>query len=742
MLLFCYPMTYAQNLERWELPITNEEGQLLPMSLAGGLNAPQLSAADLNNDGIQDLYIFDRVGNKHLTFLNTGITGTSSYRFEPSYAANFPVALNWVLLRDFDNDGIVDLFTFPNLQISGIMVHKGYYENDQLKFNLIEFDRPLNVLYFSPSSGSDLPIFVSNIDYPAIDDMDCDGDLDVLTFNSTGGYIELYENQSVERGFGLDTLIFSLRERCWGGLFESGNSNVVDLAPSAGQCFSPLLSETPIEVRHTGSTLLTFDADNDDDKDLILGDISFNSLNFLTNHGDCQLAWMNEQDASFPSDGSSVDLPVFPAAFYLDVNNDGVEEILVAPGVDAGGENKEVLWEYQQGGGEGLSNFNLIQKDWLVEGMVDLGENAYPCFIDFNQDELLDIVIGNGTFYEPLGARNAAVFLFENVGSAETPAYQLKEEDVFQLNQFSQAATNFAPTFGDLDDDGDLDALIGEINGQLFFARNTAGMGQPMQFAAVQYGYMGIDIGFNSHPQLIDVNEDGLLDILIGEQSGNINYFQNQGTKEFPVFESDPNITPNNMSFGGVVAPTDGLAFSGHSSPFLTKVEEELTLFVGNRIGTVQIYSNIEGNIAGTFTLEGEVDGIDAGAESIIALADIDQDVFLDLVVGNQRGGISLWKTPYPKFKNVSSTEVRKKTMLISSLTPNPASSELRIQRLGNDYDDWQVELYSPNGKRLWLQKGNGKSSLVPLENYPAGIYFIRVIVESQSQTEKVVILK
>lgn len=74
-----------------------------------------------------DLYVFDREGNRQLTFLNTGVLGEASYVFAPQYAANFPRLENWVLLRDYNNDGAMDIFAYPDQPVGGIIVYRGFF---------------------------------------------------------------------------------------------------------------------------------------------------------------------------------------------------------------------------------------------------------------------------------------------------------------------------------------------------------------------------------------------------------------------------------------------------------------------------------------------------------------------------------------------------------------------------------------------------------------------------------------
>jgi len=46
-----------------------QNGQVFPNALAGGLNAPQFSTCKLDNDGVEDLVVFDRTAQKVFTFL-------------------------------------------------------------------------------------------------------------------------------------------------------------------------------------------------------------------------------------------------------------------------------------------------------------------------------------------------------------------------------------------------------------------------------------------------------------------------------------------------------------------------------------------------------------------------------------------------------------------------------------------------------------------------------------------------
>jgi len=711
----------AQSLQ-YIYPEFIQNGKVLKEGTFGGLSAPQFSEVDINNDGIRDLYIYDKIGKLSLTYINGGTPNVVDYSYVPEYQSNFPSFSAWVILKDYNGDGVEDVFAYSSIPgIPGIEVYKGYY-NDENQISFIQNELSggqFNILYYPGSSGNN-NLYVSSVDYPAIDDIDGDGDLDILTFNIAGGIVEYYQNQSVERGFGRDSLLYVLADRCWGNFFESGISKEVDLSNNPEEC---ALNFQSIEARsniHAGSTLLTIDMDNDGDKEVILGDISFSNLNLLINGGSPEDAFMVDQFINFPANSLPVDLPLFPAAFFLDVNNDGHKDLVTSPNLGNDiGETYNVVWYYENRETNENPSFEYIQKDLFVEDMLDFGTGANPVFVDWNQDGLMDLVISNKSFFVPGGMRNARVYLFQNVGTPNIPKYELKDDNLWKLNQYSQNAWRFIPAFGDLDGDGDLDALIGEEFGKLFYAENIAGPGNPMEFVAPEYAYHLIDVGQISRPQIIDLNQDGLLDLVLGERNGNINYFENTGTVNTPVFSPEPT---NN--FLGKVDTRGMSQVTGYSAPIFLEIDGNIQLFAGNEEGKILRYTDIEDNLDGTFTLlDDDYGAIRTGREVHPAFYDIDNDGFLEMVIGNIRGGICFFKTD---LKSEITGAITISSNLQLQLYPNP-SANLLVVDVNNAFTPKKIKIYNLAGQ---LMDDRRYAREIDLRNLAQGIYVLEVVTQ------------
>ena len=105
---------------------------------------------------------------------------------------------------------------------------------------------------------------------------------------------------------------------------------------------------------------------NDNDKDIILGDISYTNLNLLINGGDSIYANMSAVDSTFPANNNNTlatDLHLFPASFYLDLTHDGKKDLLVATNSQANAENFESMWLFSNSGTNTLPDFNFVSKD-------------------------------------------------------------------------------------------------------------------------------------------------------------------------------------------------------------------------------------------------------------------------------------------------------------------------------------------------------------------------------------------
>ena len=192
LLLFFFLSNFlsAQTFQRQNIPF-KINGTTLQNPLTVGLNAPQFSEVDLNNDGKQDLYIFDRVGNVHLSFLNIGGANESKYEFVPNFIKQFPNAVNWVQLRDFNGDNIPDLFAHAGDEnVDGAKVYKGFYSNNKIGFERVDFDNdfPFDVLTYPFKNVLLTQIHFDGEDYPNIKEVDGDGDLDIVSF--IGGYVQ------------------------------------------------------------------------------------------------------------------------------------------------------------------------------------------------------------------------------------------------------------------------------------------------------------------------------------------------------------------------------------------------------------------------------------------------------------------------------------------------------------------------------------------------------------------------
>ncbi len=734
------PKTFAQLsaihdfLRSDSVVLVGENSDTLLFPFAGGLNSCQFMNIDINLDGTDDILVFDRHGNRILPFIVSG-SYPVKLNFAPGIAALFPPVEQWMQAIDYNNDGKKDIFTYTT---GGIKV----FRNDSEE--TLKFTQVTNPFLLSLQGTTLTNILVTYADYPAIADVDGDGDLDIFTFWGLGSFVEYHRNTSMER-FGIpDSLTFEKSSSCWGHFAEGNEDNtiILDTCASGGGIIRSA-NNFMNDSKHTGSTMLMNDFNADGLFDLTIGDVDFSTLVELINGGTPADARMTSQSTLFPNASDPVDMNTFPAAMLVDVNNDGQKDLLVSP-FDPSlvkGENYKSVSLYINEGTNAQPSFNLVTKSFLQEQMLDLGSGAYPVFFDYDGDGLLDVLVGNYGYsdtciYTVEGLQctfRAKVALLLNKGTATEPRFTLADRNIAQLDTLQMQS--LIPSLADIDGDGDLDLVCGNSKGKLVYCENIALKGQPADFQLREPAWQGIDVGDFSAPQFFDMDQDGLTDLICGKKTGELSYFKNTGSAQVPVFSlvSD--------ALGGVDVTNTQLSNYGYSVPcFYTDKQGEILLFAGSEYGDIFVYDHIINNLEGNFRLLGTIPKIKEGLRSSVAIGNLNNDTLSDMLVGNYSGGLGLYFGKPDKIFGIG--EVVRNRLLSLRISPNPAQDKVKIDDDNLTGKTVNLLVISMDGKirrkyiRVILPQTFEISGLTN------GIYFIQVYYGQGFITGKLIICR
>jgi len=699
-------------------------GTALAMPWAGGLNAPQFSAIDLDQDGLQDLFLLDRVGNMPLFFLNTGTAGQPHYTATRAYdhVHPFPLLHDWALLRDYNCDGKADIFAYTN---AAFAVYRNTSDANGLSFALTDDEVGSN---YVPTLSPNL--YISNVDLPGIADVDGDGDLDVLTYSIWGNFLEDHKNLSMEQYGHCDSLVYEVRSRCWGEFQESVEGSSVELnVPCTYNVPDPELPVPGNPPRpedqarlHSGSSILALDLNGDGVMDLVQGDLQTAHLTSLTNGGTTAHALMTQVDTLFPSYDVSTDLVQFPGAFYVDVDGDARRDLLVAPNSPTEAEDHQGTWYYRNVGTDAAPVFEHQQNDLFQNDMLDFGSGARPVLFDHNGDGLMDLVVANEFRFAPGGNLQGRLALLENTGTPTHPAFTLVTDDYAALSAAGLGPA-LHPAFGDVNGDGKADMVLGDLPGNLHLFTNTA-TGPVAQFELTQLqltadGGAVIDAGANATPQLFDLDSDGLLDLLVGERNGNLNYFRNSGTATVPSWQLE---TEN---LGGV-SVNEYWSSTGYSVPFFSLDSSGyILLLCGSESGGIHRYEDISGNLGGEWNLTDSLwHGLRDGMRTAVVLHDFTGSGEPALVLGNFRGGLSFWATGETTGEpsGVGSTEPDP-----FRLVPNPAGLWAEVHWLRPLAPGLQATVVDGMGRMVRTVSMRTATQRISLEGLAAGLYTVQI---------------
>ncbi|HYC86932.1 MAG TPA: FG-GAP-like repeat-containing protein, partial [Chryseosolibacter sp.] len=190
---------------------------------------------------------------------------------------------------------------------------------------------------------------------------------------------------------------------------------------------------------------------------------------------------------------------------------------------------------------------------------IDLGSFTSPVFNDFDNDGDNDLIIGSS--YLPA---NKSIHYFINDGHGNfTPG---------ALSGINPNLAQVTPSLLDVDDDGDNDIVIGAADGNLYYFKRVGETSFEEQ-TGPNNPFSGINRGIGSSPTTADFDNDGDDDLIFGAQNIDLDifYLENKGAGVFEEKVSFDN------PFGGVAVRSD-------SSPYLTDLDNDgdLDIIIGN----------------------------------------------------------------------------------------------------------------------------------------------------------------
>jgi len=763
--------SYSQNIKLYASPRgnadvldANNDTMLNPW--CGGWVNPEFSGIDLNGDGLMDLFVFmpGWGDNRVLTFLSLG---NGQYQYAPDYETFFPQMEYWALLVDYNKDGKPDIFTYSEDGI-GMDVYKNISDSGRLKFIKVTPDG--GQLDYSDQSGYRVNVYSTSTQVPAIADIDGDGDIDIISFDPTYRGAHYYQNQAVEKGESLDSLDYTNPTCAWGGFVTTySNYPAVDSTVQIGAlpAIGAGCGASMDQNKHGASTMLAVDMDNDGDMDLLYGNYINTFIVQMTN-GRIESGVVKNKhdtivavDSAIIGDNHKVNVPIFPAAYLADGTGDNIPDIITAPFYDTGSVMDHKTYLYRNTGSDVGDHFDFATDNFLQNTMVDMGEHAAPAFLDYNNDSLMDLVIA--TRANPVGGYLSQgpnyysydhLELYENIGTKQKAVYQKVDDDFASMKKYR--LTFLAPTFADVDGDGRPDMLIGSTSGKVMYFKNMTDSANTIQWKLISDSLPNVQAVGHSAPCMAHISNDSLYDLVMGCDTGTISYFKNTGTKTSPQFKlvtnefgminiNDRYQWPNAWDANGNVIGYANYENYAWTAPTIADMDHngKPDLISESFSHEINFYFNITDNLNGAFvptdtvfynTLKQAKESKNVGFLPMPAAADLDNDGYPELLVGNYCGGIQYFGSKpvtLTKLHN-SSVQTLPSFSSIFALYPNPARDKVVLQYYNaTQPQNAEVTITDLMGKTVTensflMAPGTGKEQL-STSGFAPGVYFVSI---------------
>ncbi|UCD92479.1 MAG: Ig-like domain-containing protein, partial [Methanobacteriota archaeon] len=443
----------------------------------------------------------------------------------------------------------------------------------------------------------------------------------------------------------------------------------------------PLTNETP--VTQIGNLVDQFchpfvtDWDNDSDLDLFCGN-SVGNIFYLSNNGDDVFTSMGQ----LKEGGLPIDLSM-AAPFFTRWNPDQDRDLIV-------GDYWGNVFYYENTLGDGNTSFLKIDNVRLADNTPISAPNyTVPWLADWDDNDLTedDLTIGN----------DKGVFLYTRAtGNTFNPPVQL-----------ISSTTPITARAVDWNSDGAMDLITGELGGYVKFHRNT-GFDTFNEFQ-IQNGSGPLYLPTWASPFPVDFDDDGVLDLIVGDQYGDVWFFRGTAPGS-PIVEfvsiltasgTRQNLKVGPLGFGMATPVSVDWRSIGRADLLVGEVNGYVWLFTDDGDETYSSEGrahNETGTLIRTFAMN-----------SAPGVGDWNGDMLLDLIVGDQWGYLHFWK------RNDVSGDLMNFTDMGYLMTDG---IPLQVSTYANPYvDDWNADgdldiLIGEESGRVMYYENDGDGTL------------------------------
>lgn len=561
---------------------------------------------------------------------------------------------------DIDSDGLLDLFV-------------GNYGGYISHFEQTEISSYSFTLHKEKWNNIDVGLFAA----PAFTDMDKDGLLDLL-IGEWKGNLHHYEQMAVDAdSFQLITEDFDsikidgnasphFTDLDQDGMLDlligahSGNLYLYEQEAMASEHFILLTDSLNIDPPTHRLNPSVIDLDQDGLLDLMVGG-NYGNLGHFEQIEAGSMEF--EMHTPYFFEGERL-IYGGSAPCLRDIDSDGLVDLLVA-------EMDGLFYHFEQ---SSMSSYDFsVQSDNFFH-LMDVGSGASPCLTDLDDDGLWDLIVG-----EWHGNLNH---------------FEQKEPGLLEFALVSDTLGNYdvgefsLPALTDLDADGLLDLIVGDRDGGLHHLEQDPV--NPNEFNLIEENFNGIDLDKYAAPCFTDLDGDNLIDMILGESTGKLHLYEQQSSMshEFSLITDSLNIT--SPEFG----PT----------PYVMDYDADglIDLFVGEVTGNIHHYEQSEANSIDFISVNEKFGDIDVGRDARISMGDINRDGLLDLICGENEGGLYLFVRDTsslvgsPEYLNGNPEGFD----LIRSY-PNPFKQLNNIQYQIPESCDVQITVYNLHGQMI-----------------------------------------